>query len=210
MKNEDINKLVEQLMVIGTLASRRVGKSIESQQNKTEYDVRRDGNIRRKIDQRLMKLFTKFIDKKSVERLQEIQNTQNQIIDRIFDESGWIVSRDGAIYEDNFTNQGDPEFASHDTYRLNRNGNGFSIASDENPFNQYFAMIKEGEMSFLKKYQKSLNKLHSLMTEEEKIMLGNYTLTNPNVDSNTMNLIAEYLGYEDKTQALSTGVKNSL
>lgn len=210
MKNEDINKLVEQLMTIGTLASRRVGKSIESQQNKTEYDVRRDGNIRRKIDQRLMKLFTKFIDKKSVERLQEIQNTQNQIIDRIFDESGWIVSRDGAIYEDNFTNQGDPEFASHDTYRLNRNGNGFSIASDENPFNQYFAMIKEGEMSFLKKYQKSLNKLHSLMTEEEKIMLGNYTLTNPNVDSNTMNLIAEYLGYEDKTQALSTGVKNSL
>lgn len=210
MKNEDINKLVEQLMAIGTLASRRVGKSIESQQNKTEYDVRRDGNIRRKIDQRLMKLFTKFIDKKSVERLQEIQNTQNQIIDRIFDESGWIVSRDGAIYEDNFTNQGDPEFASHDTYRLNRNGNGFSIASDENPFNQYFAMIKEGEMSFLKKYQKSLNKLHSLMTEEEKIMLGNYTLTNPNVDSNTMNLIAEYLGYEDKTQALSTGVKNSL
>lgn len=210
MKNEDINKLVEQLMVIGTLASRRVGKSIESQQNKTEYDVRRDGNIRRKIEQRLMKLFTKFIDKKSVERLQEIQNTQNQIIDRIFDESGWIVSRDGAIYEDNFTNQGDPEFASHDTYRLNRNGNGFSIASDENPFNQYFAMIKEGEMSFLKKYQKSLNKLHSLMTEEEKIMLGNYTLTNPNVDSNTMNLIAEYLGYEDKTQALSTGVKNSL
>lgn len=210
MKNEDINKLVEQLMTIGTLASRRVGKSIESQQNKTEYDVRRDGNIRRKIDQRLMKLFTKFIDKKSVERLQEIQNTQNQIIDRIFDESGWIVSRDGAIYEDNFTNQGDPEFASHDTYRLNRNGNGFSIASDKNPFNQYFAMIKEGEMSFLKKYQKSLNKLHSLMTEEEKIMLGNYTLTNPNVDSNTMNLIAEYLGYEDKTQALSTGVKNSL
>ncbi len=148
--------------------------------------------------------------KKSVERLQEIQNTQNQIIDRIFDESGWIVSRDGAIYEDNFTNQGDSEFASHDTYRLNRNGNGFSIASDENPFNQYFAMIKEGEMSFLKKYQKSLNKLHSLMTEEEKIMLGNYTLTNPNVDSSTMNLIAEYLGYEDKTQALSTGVKNSL
>ena len=70
MKNEDINKLVEQLMTIGTLASRRVGKSIESQQNKTEYDVRRDGNIRRKIDQRLMKLFTKFIDKKSVERLQ--------------------------------------------------------------------------------------------------------------------------------------------
>ena len=210
MKNEDINKLVEQLMVIGTLASRRVGKSIESQQNKTEYDVRRDGNIRRKIDQRLMKLFTKFIDKKSVERLQEIQNTQNQIIDRIFDESGWIVSRDGAIYEDNFTNQGDPEFASHDTYRLNRNGNGFSIASDENPFNQYFAMIKEGEMSFLKKYQKSLNKLHSLMTEEEKIMLGNYTLTNPNVDSNTMNLIAEYLGYEDKTQSLGTRVKNSL
>lgn len=210
MKNEDINKLVEQLMTIGTLASRRVGKSIESQQNKTEYDVRRDGNIRRKIDQRLMKLFNKFIDKKSVERLQEIQNTQNQIIDRIFDESGWIVSRDGAIYEDNFTNQGDPEFASHDTYRLNRNGNGFSIASDENPFNQYFAMIKEGEISFLKKYQKSLNKLHSLMTEEEKIMLGNYTLTNTNVDSNTMNLIAEYLGYEDKTQALSTGVKNSL
>lgn len=210
MKNEDINKLVEQLMTIGTLASRRVGKSIESQQNKTEYDVRRDGNIRRKIDQRLMKLFTKFIDKKSVERLQEIQNTQNQIIDRIFDESGWIVSRDGAIYEDNFTNQGDPEFASHDTYRLNRNGNGFSIASDENPFNQYFAMIKEGEMSFLKKYQKSLNKLHSLMTEEEKIMLGNYTLTNPNVDSNTMNLIAEYLGYEDKTQSLGTRVKNSL
>lgn len=197
-------------MAIGTLASRRVGKSIESQQNKTEYDVRRDGNIRRKIDQRLMKLFNKFIDKKSVERLQEIQNTQNQIIDRIFDESGWIVSRDGAIYEDNFTNQGDPEFASHDTYRLNRNGNGFSIASDENPFNQYFAMIKEGEISFLKKYQKSLNKLHSLMTEEEKIMLGNYTLTNTNVDSNTMNLIAEYLGYEDKTQALSTGVKNSL
>ncbi len=210
MKNEDINKLVEQLMTIGTLASRRVGKSIESQQNKTEYDVRRDGNIRRKIDQRLMKLFTKFIDKKSVERLQEIQNTQNQIIDRIFDESGWIVSRDGAIYEDNFTNQGDPEFASHDTYRLNRNGNGFSIASDENPFNQYFAMIKEGEMSFLKKYQKSLNKLHSLMTEEEKIMLGNYTLTNPNVDSNTMNLIAEYLGYEDKTKSLGTRVKNSL
>lgn len=210
MKNEDINKLVEQLMAIGTLASRRVGKSIESQQNKTEYDVRRDGNIRRKIDQRLMKLFTKFIDKKSVERLQEIQNTQNQIIDRIFDESGWIVSRDGAIYEDNFTNQGDPEFASHDTYRLNRNGNGFSIASDENPFNQYFAMIKEGEMSFLKKYQKSLNKLHSLMTEEEKIMLGNYTLINPNVDSNTMNLIAEYLGYEDKTQSLGTRVKNSL
>ena len=210
MKNEDINKLVEQLMTIGTLASRRVGKSIESQQNKTEYDVRRDGNIRRKIDQRLLKLFTKFIDKKSVERLQEIQNTQNQIIDRIFDESGWIVSRDGAIYEDNFTNQGDPEFASHDTYRLNRNGNGFSIASDENPFNQHFAMIKEGEISFLKKYQKSLNKLHSLMTEEEKIMLGNYTLTNTNVDSNTMNLIAEYLGYEDKTQALSTGVKNSL
>ena len=210
MKNEDINKLVEQLMTIGTLASRRVGKSIESQQNKTEYDVRRDGNIRRKIDQRLMKLFNKFIDKKSVERLQEIQNTQNQIIDRIFDESGWIVSRDGAIYEDNFTNQGDPEFASHDTYRLNRNGNGFSIASDENPFNQHFAMIKEGEISFLKKYQKSLNKLHSLMTEEEKIMLGNYTLTNTNVDSNTMNLIAEYLGYEDKTQALSTGVKNSL
>lgn len=210
MKNEDINKLVEQLMAIGTLASRRVGKSIESQQNKTEYDVRRDGNIRRKIEQRLMKLFTKFIDKKSVERLQEIQNTQNQIIDRIFDESGWIVSRDGAIYEDNFTNQGDPEFASHDTYRLNRNGNGFSIASDENPFNQYFAMIKEGEISFLKKYQKSLNKLHSLMTEEEKIMLGNYTLTNTNVDSNTMNLIAEYLGYEDKTQALSTGVKNSI
>lgn len=210
MKNEDINKLVEQLMAIGTLASRRVGKSIESQQNKIEYDVRRDGNIRRKIEQRLMKLFTKFIDKKSVERLQEIQNTQNQIIDRIFDESGWIVSRDGAIYEDNFTNQGDPEFASHDTYRLNRNGNGFSIASDENPFNQYFAMIKEGEISFLKKYQKSLNKLHSLMTEEEKIMLGNYTLTNTNVDSNTMNLIAEYLGYEDKTQALSTGVKNSL
>ena len=210
MKNEDINKLVEQLMTIGTLASRRVGKSIESQQNKTEYDVRRDGNIRRKIDQRLMKLFTKFIDKKSVERLQEIQNTQNQIIDRIFDESGWIVSRDGAIYEDNFTNQGDPEFASHDTYRLNRNGNGFSIASDENPFNQYFAMIKEGEMSFLKKYQKSLNKLHSLMTEEEKIMLGNYTLTNPNVDFNTMNLIAEYLGYEDKTKSLGTRVKNSL
>lgn len=210
MKNEDINKLVEQLMAIGTLASRRVGKSIESQQNKTEYDVRRDGNIRRKIDQKLMKLFTKFIDKKSVERLQEIQNTQNQIIDRIFDESGWIVSRDGAIYEDNFTNQGDPEFASHDTYRLNRNGNGFSIASDENPFNQYFAMIKEGEMSFLKKYQKSLNKLHSLMTEEEKIMLGNYTLTNPNVDSNTMNLIAEYLGYEDKTKSLGTRVKNSL
>lgn len=210
MKNEDINKLVEQLMAIGTLASRRVGKSIESQQNKTEYDVRRDGNIRRKIDQRLMKLFTKFIDKKSVERLQEIQNTQNQIIDRIFDESGWIVSRDGAIYEDNFTNQGDPEFASHDTYRLNRNGNGFSIASDENPFNQHFAMIKEGEISFLKKYQKSLNKLHSLMTEEEKIMLGNYTLTNPNVDSNTMNLIAEYLGYEDKTQSLGTRVKNSL
>lgn len=210
MKNEDINKLVEQLMAIGTLASRRVGKSIESQQNKTEYDVRRDGNIRRKIEQRLMKLFTKFIDKKSVERLQEIQNTQNQIIDRIFDESGWIVSRDGAIYEDNFTNQGDPEFASHDTYRLNRNGNGFSIASDENPFNQYFAMIKEGEMSFLKKYQKSLNKLHSLMTEEEKIMLGNYTLINPNIDSNTMNLIAEYLGYEDKTQSLDTRVKNSL
>lgn len=210
MKNEDINKLVEQLMTIGTLASRRVGKSIESQQNKTEYDVRRDGNIRRKIDQRLMKLFNKFIDKKSVERLQEIQNTQNQIIDRIFDESGWIVSRDGAIYEDNFTNQGDPEFASHDTYRLNRNGNGFSIASDENSFNQYFAMIKEGEMSFLKKYQKSLNKLHSLMTEEEKIMLGNYTLINPNVDSNTMNLIAEYLGYEDKTQSLGTRVKNSL
>lgn len=197
-------------MAIGTLASRRVGKSIESQQNKTEYDVRRDGNIRRKIDQRLLKLFTKFIDKKSVERLQEIQNTQNQIIDRIFDESGWIVSRDGAIYEDNFTNQGDPEFASHDTYRLNRNGNGFSIASDENPFNQHFAMIKEGEISFLKKYQKSLNKLHSLMTEEEKIMLGNYTLTNPNVDSNTMNLIAEYLGYEDKTQSLGTRVKNSL
>lgn len=210
MKNEDINKLVEQLMAIGTLASRRVGKSIESQQNKTEYDVRRDGNIRRKIDQRLMKLFTKFIDKKSVERLQEIQNTQNQIIDRIFDESGWIVSRDGAIYEDNFTNQRDPEFASHDTYRLNRNGNGFSIASDENPFNQHFAMIKEGEISFLKKYQKSLNKLHSLMTEEEKIMLGNYTLINPNVDSNTMNLIAEYLGYEDKTQSLGTRVKNSL
>lgn len=210
MKNEDINKLVEQLMTIGTLASRRVGKSIESQQNKTEYDVRRDGNIRRKIDQKLMKLFTKFIDKKSVERLREIKNTQNQIIDRIFDESGWIVSRDGAIYEDNFTNQGDPEFASHDTYRLNRNGNGFSIASDENSFNQYFAMIKEGEMSFLKKYQKSLNKLHSLMTEEEKIMLGNYTLINPNVDSNTMNLIAEYLGYEDKTQSLGTRVKNSL
>ena len=42
MKNEDINKLVEQLMTIGTLASRRVGKSIESQQNKTEYDIRRD------------------------------------------------------------------------------------------------------------------------------------------------------------------------
>ena len=71
-------------------------------------------------------------------------------------------------------------------------------------------MIKEGEMSFLKKYQKSLNKLHSLMTEEEKIMLGNYTLINPNVDSNTMNLIAEYLGYEDKTQSLGTRVKNSL
>ena len=65
-------------------------------------------------------------------------------------------------------------------------------------------------MSFLKKYQKSLNKLHSLMTEEEKIMLGNYTLTNPNVDFNTMNLIAEYLGYEDKTKSLGTRVKNSL
>ena len=65
------------------------------------------------------------------------------------------------------------------------------------PFNGYERMIIDGEMKFLNKYKNQLDKLHKLMCEEERIMLGGYTLENLDIYYNTMRMIAEYLGYKD-------------
>lgn len=198
MNNNDINKLAEQLIAMGTLVGKSTGKKMMHQANKNTFSVYRDSKIYEKIEKNLMKIFMSCIDKKSVKKLQEIRNAEEQIIDKIFEQSGWLVSRDGVWHEENFRNVEDPEFEQHDTYIIKRDALGFKSGNyKEKPFNGYDKMIIDGEMNFLTKYKNQLDKLHKLMCEEERIMLGGYTLENLDIDYNTMRMIAEYLGYKD-------------
>ena len=128
------------------------------------------------------------------EELERIGKNIELITNVIEEKTGWWrTGRKGFALENNFQNMHDPEFASHDTYKVYRNENGYYV-DDEEPFNEYFAAIKSVENKFLNDNQEELNKLHSLFSEKEGILNGTYSLVNSEDELLAASLI-DYLGF---------------
>lgn len=113
----------------------------------------------------------KLINKEIVSNLREINLNTKKIISKIEKESGWLFLNNMFILEDNFTNMHDPEFATHDSYRVIRGEEGFCIYT-ENASNDYFESIQQEEIKFYSKYKELLEQLHSYLLQKDNYLSG--------------------------------------
>lgn len=161
--------------------------------------------LRDSISRRLYSLFCKCISRDDVRSLKFLDKRISELIEKITDGTDWTISSSGAILMDNFINQDDPEFASHDTYELHRDEIGFHVGTDleRRNFNGYYKKIYDTEEAFLYNHREEFEELHRLMYEKENIMRGQYSIRE-NANDSLPRLIAEYMGYfrEERTRHL--------
>lgn len=196
MEKNEITKLANSLKENNNIGNKILGTQIEKRNEKATFDIAKDGKKAEQIKNKTYKLFLKLIDKESSSRLIEIDNVSSRIVKELEDKSGWYITDTGAFYESNFTNQGDPEFKSHDTYRVPRDKEeGFYLPELGEGASQYEHNSRRHEETFYSKYIVQLNAIHELWAEKEKIMGGNYNLSSTD-NYELASMLAEYLGYE--------------
>ena len=190
------NQLAENLITNGDFFNKILGKDIKKQVNNDIID-HRYAVKREKIKTKLLKLFISSIDNQSKENLIKLFKLAKSLEKLILKQTGWSINRNRAIKKDNYENQEDLEFTFHNTFCIYRNQEtGFYVSDPDKEINSYDAYIKKEEIIFLNSNKKILDELHTIYQEIEKIMSGNYTITNNNISPETMNLIANYLGFE--------------
>lgn len=88
-----------------------------------------------------------------------------KIVAKIEKETGFILQNDGSfLKEDNFKNQNDFEFKTHDTFRVIIGEEEYGPYTKE-PFNDYFQYIRNVEESFCLRYAEDLIYLFELLHE---------------------------------------------
>ena len=185
-------------------ANRRIADMIVARDESHMYGpVER--KLDRKIDKKLNKLFVKLLDDTSRRRLQQIDNTFNEIVERISKESGWTLYYDYRWEKmDNFQNMHDPEFRTWDTYTVRYDEKLGYVENTEKPFNGYFVHLQSIESSFILKYHEQLELLHETIKAKRDFMSGIYTLRDEG-NRKLAEEICSYMGYEGYEE--STKVK---
>lgn len=149
-------------------------------------------NMRSKLDNRLYKIFLKFIDKESAKRLKAIDALIDEEIQNITDGNNWSVNQYGAEMIDNYQNWEDYEFRTCDIHRILRDESGYYVEEATIPYEEY---LNTDSIAFLNSHRKQFEDLHRLYFEKESIMRGNYSLRGDSSDYDTPRLISSYLGY---------------
>lgn len=97
-----------------------------------------------------------------------------KIVAKIEKETGFILQNDGSfLKEDNFKNQNDFEFKTHDTFRVIIGEEGYEPYTKE-PFNDYFQYIRNVEESFCLRYAEDLVYLVGLLQEMDSFINISY------------------------------------
>lgn len=145
---------------------------------------------------RAYELFKRLIDQESLEKLNTYDKNIKDISRSIEERSGWYMRSDYYFWrEDNFLNSKDPEFASHDTYSISWNENGYYVyGSIEDAFNGYYKKIIEEEIRFYERFETELTLLHENIMGKETIMGGDYTLKDEK-NKELTEQISKYLNY---------------
>ena len=193
--NNNTLELIKELEETKSILNGFLARKIEKENNK-DIIGRKEAIEEGKIKKKLYKIFLSRIDPSDSEILVNLDKEIDRITDYIEQKSGFYRTSYGFRKEDNFINQGDPEFATHDTYVIDRNEYGYTY-NDKKPFNEYFARIQKKEKEFCKKYEKELNELHNYLTKKENILKGDYKLKDSR-DRELLRYISIYLGYKDE------------
>lgn len=188
------SNIVQELKNTGNIRNLWLAESIRKRQESMTISYR-EALIDIKNEEKAYKLFVKLLSNDSKEELTMLDIVIDHVKGMIYDESGWwMTGRDGFRYEDNHINMRDPEFRTWDTYRIYRGEDGFYVPTDE-PFNPYFAKIREKEQRFFDRYEEDLELLHSVLTTKENFMSGDYELKD---EKNRVlaSEISKFLGYK--------------
>ena len=208
--NKNTEQLIKELEETKKLLNSFLARRVYKYNSRSSFG-RKEFLESRRIDKKLYQLFLDRIDPSDKERLLRIDEELKSIEDEIYKKSGWyrVQSMDNQFrHETNFQNQHDPEFASHDTYRVERTAQGYTYDKKE-PFNSYFAGIQLGQKRFYERFQTELERVHELLTEKETIMYGGYRMKDEN-DKDLLKYISIYLGYKNKPEELNVEKGKSL
>lgn len=205
MENDKLLQLIDELKDIDRITA----LILEKVHNSSVF-----GNFQMNLleicENRLRNLFRKNIDYVSRDRLDSV-NERIGDGEAILANKGWLLAHNSngyyAIKESNFTNQEDPEFATHDTYIISRDENGFYVNSGGASFNQYYAMIYKESCNFLEENEDLFLNLHTDLCELERIMNGDYQVADTCEKPEILPLISNYLNFstEEKEKNVSVG-----
>ena len=192
--NENTKQLIKELEETKSLLNSLLAKKVEKHNKKTGIGLK-EALESEKINTKLYNLFLNRIDPSDKEQLIKLDDKINKLTNYIEEHSGWYRTTDGFRKEDNYINSGDSEFASHDTYSIGRNENGY-YCYEKKPFNSYEERIQEEEKSFYERFIVELKNLHMALSEKERIMNGGYRPKQVE-DKDLLNNIRIYLGYKN-------------
>lgn len=191
MTEEKMSILANKLLQTNSFSNKVLANLILEQSKELTCDAKYFKRME-KIRKRCYRLFLKSIDSQTAHKLIFLDTQLEKLIDEIEQKSGWFIYDDRAELRDNFTNQNDPEFATHDTYTVTRFEDGFHVTTEDKP--QY---ILSEEQKFFKTYEKELSLIHEAFSEKERIMRGDYTIASNSIDAELLSCLVEYLGYGD-------------
>jgi len=189
------SRIVEELRKTRSISNRLLANRIDKRQKSNTFRIPKDAYIEIKNSEKAYKLFLKLLTQEDRKKIMELDKIIDSIEVYISEKSGWwMTGRTGFMFEDNFVNMHDHEFRSFDTYRIYRNEDGFYVSNEE-PFNSYFASIREREIAFYEKYKDKLEILHNALSSREEMFLGNYHLQDED-DRALAEEIVKFLGYK--------------
>lgn len=192
--NENTKQLIKELEETKSLLNRLLAKKVEKL-NKKNCTGLKEALESDKIETKLYNLFLNRIDPSDKEQLIKLDDKINKLTNYIEEHSGWYRTTDGFRREAHYINSGISEFASHDTYSIGRNENGY-YCYEEKPSNSYYERIQEEEKSFYESFLVELKNLHMALSEKERIMNGGYRPKQVE-DKDLLNNIRIYLGYKN-------------
>ncbi len=193
--NKNTEQLIKELEETKSILNSFLAKRVKKDAEKNVYGYN-DFLEEEKLEKKLYQLFLSRIDPTDRDELLKIDKEIKSIEDVIFKKTGWYRIDNGFMYETNFVNQHDPEFASQDTYRIIRTEEGYTYDKKE-PFNSYFAERQKREKEFCEEFKDELERMHKLLTDKETIMNGGYKLKNER-ERDLLKYISIYLGFKEK------------
>ena len=173
------------------LSNRILAFNIERLNGRLPIQSERDYKKNEKNKKKAYQLFLRLIDDSSKTSLDHIDCTLDELIQKVSEQSGWWMLDQNFVYIDRCHSLQDIDFTQINTYMVVRSKDGY-VPSSSN------VIENAREESFCEYFHDTLDAIHGLLCDKERIMNGRYTLKDKK-NRELVHSIVSYLNPSNKS-----------